>query len=238
MGSESLFVKCKTCGKDISKNAKTCPHCGEKQKKLSIIHWVGIVLVALLVIGIINAPDQPKETNSSSDSNAAEAVVKKKIEAIIEIPSDQEQFISLIEKYVNSFRAAKNELQQSALKDQRKNELAKLIHDYSVSSWVGTITKLETNTEGKAILSIRVSPDIEIKTWNNALSDINSNTLIAKGSELYSSLFNLSRGQKVRFSGSFFSSETNYIKETSMTIQGSMRSPEFLFKFKSVKPLN
>jgi hypothetical protein len=236
MGSESLFVKCKTCGKDISKNAKSCPHCGEKQKKLSIIHWVGIVLVALFVIGLINAPDQPKEANSSS--NAAKASAENPKQVKIAIPSDQEQFINTIENYVNGFRTAKNELQQSALRDQRKNELAKLMHGRSVSSWVGTISQLETNTEGKAILSIRVSPDIEIKTWNNALSDINSNTLITKGTELYSSLFNLSRGQKVQFSGSFFSSETDYIEETSMTIQGSMRNPEFLFKFKSVKPLN
>lgn len=236
MGSESLFVKCKTCGKDISKNAKACPHCGEKQKKLSIIHWVGIVLVALFVIGLINAPDQPKEASSSANTAKTSAETTKEVK--ITIPSDQEQFINTIENYVNGFRAAKNELQQSALRDQRKNELAKLMRSRSVSSWVGTISQLETNTEGKAILSIRISPDVEIKTWNNALSDINSNTLIAKDSELYSSLFNLSRGQKVQFSGSFFSSETDYIEETSMTIQGSMRNPEFLFKFKSVKPLN
>lgn len=236
MGSESLFIKCKTCGKDISKNAKACPHCGEKQKKLSIIHWIGIVLVALFVIGLINAPDQPKEASSSSNSAKASAETLKK--AKIAIPSDQEQFIDAIENYVNGFRAAENELQQSALRDQRKNELAKLIRSRSVSSWVGTISQLETNTEGKAILSIRVSPNIEIKTWNNALSDISSNTLIEKGSVLYSSLFDLSRGQSVEFSGSFFSSETDYIEETSMTIQGSMRNPEFLFKFQSVELIN
>lgn len=236
MGSESLFVKCKTCGKDISKNAKSCPHCGEKQKKLSIIHWVGIALAALFAIGLINAPDQPKK--GSSSANTAKTSAENTKEVKIAIPSDQEQFINTIENYVNGFRAAKNELQQSALRDQRRNELANLMRGRSVSSWVGTISQLETNTEGKAILSIRISPDVEIKTWNNALSDINSNTLIAKGSELYSSLFNLSRGQKVQFSGSFFSSETDYIEETSMTIQGSMRNPEFLFKFKSVKPLN
>ncbi|MCK9453509.1 MAG: zinc ribbon domain-containing protein [Bacteroidales bacterium] len=97
MGSESLFVKCKTCGKDISKNAKSCPHCGEKQKKLSIIHWVGIVLVALFVIGLINAPDQPKEANSSS--NAAKASAENPKQVKIAIPSEQEQFINAIENY-------------------------------------------------------------------------------------------------------------------------------------------
>ena len=41
MKSESLYVKCKSCGKDISKSASACPHCGAKQKKLKVIHWVG-----------------------------------------------------------------------------------------------------------------------------------------------------------------------------------------------------
>lgn len=27
------MVKCKTCGQEISKSAKICPHCGVKQKK-------------------------------------------------------------------------------------------------------------------------------------------------------------------------------------------------------------
>lgn len=236
MGSENLFIKCKTCGKEVSKTAKACPHCGEKLKKLSVIHWVGIVLLALFVIAIINAPD--KKEQSSSSETVSEVSVKTKAQPEVAMPPGEIQFISAVEKYVIGFREAKNELQQSALRDQRKNEIAKTIGRRTVSSWVGKINQLETNTEGKAILSIQISPDIEIKTWNNALSDINANTLISKGSSLYSSLFDLSHGQQVEFSGSFFSSQSDYVEETSMTIQGSMRNPEFLFKFKSVKPLN
>ncbi len=234
MGSENLFIKCKTCGKEVSKTVKACPHCGEKLKKLSVIHWIGIVLLSLFIIGLINAPDK----NERSNSNKPVAKVSAKAQPEIVMPADEIKFISTVEKYVNGFREAKNELQQSALRDQRKNEIAKTIGGRAVSSWVGKINQLKTNTEGKAILSIQISPDIEIKTWNNVLSDINANTLINKGSSLYSSLFELSRGQKVQFSGSFFSSKTDYVKETSVTIQGSMRNPEFLFKFKSVKPLN
>jgi hypothetical protein len=85
---------------------------------------------------------------------------------------------------------------------------------------------------------VRISPDIEIKTWNNALSDIASNTLIEKGTPVFNRLFDLSNGQRVRFSGAFLPSDSDFIKETSMTIDGSMRNPEFLFKFKSVSPIN
>lgn len=154
------------------------------------------------------------------------------------MPEDQLRFIGVVTEYVSGFKAAKNELQQSAMRDQRKEGILSTLGGYSVSSWVGTINQLETNTEGKAILSVRISPDIEIKTWNNALSDMASNTLIEKGTPVFSSLFNLSSGQRVKFSGSFFPSETDFIEETSMTIDGSMRDPEFLFRFKSVTPIN
>ena len=236
MGSESLFTKCKACGKEISKSAKSCPQCGAKQKKLSIIHWIGIVFVSLIMIGVINAPDNK---NPPSESNAKAPTPQTKSQSLeSHMPEDQLRFIGVVTEYVSGFKAAKNELQQSAMRDQRKEGILSTLGGYSVSSWVGTINQLETNTEGKAILSVRISPDIEIKTWNNALSDMASNTLIEKGTPVFSSLFNLSSGQRVKFSGSFFPSETDFIEETSMTIDGSMRDPEFLFKFKFVTPIN
>ena len=150
-------------------------------------------------------------------------------------PNNEVEFINVVKKYVNKFDKSKNELQQSLLRDERKQELFNLITSKYVESWIGVINQLSTNSEGKAILSIRISPNIEIKTWNNALSDIMANTLIDKGTLLYKTLTPLSTGQKVKFSGSFFPSRDDYIKETSMTIQGSMTNPEFLFKFESVE---
>jgi hypothetical protein len=113
------------------------------------------------------------------------------------------------------------------MRDQRKISLSALLNKYSVKSWVGTINRLETNNEGKGILSVRISPNIEIKTWNNALSDMGSNTLIEKESPVFMNLFDLSNGQKVKFSGNFIPSETDFIEETSITIDGSMMNPEF-----------
>jgi len=235
MGSESLFTKCKTCGKEISKSVKACPQCGAKQKKLSIIHWIGIGFLGLIIIGIANAPDKASQ---SSGEQVKSSVSPKAIASIDSLmPTEQVRFIETVSKHARDFKGVKNELQQSAMRDQRKAAISGSLEGYSVASWVGTINQLETNTEGKAILSVRISPDIEIKTWNNALSDIASNTLIGKGSSLYGSLFDLSVGQKIEFSGSFFPSETDFVEETSMTIDGSMRNPEFLFKFRSVRPI-
>jgi len=232
MSSEKLFMKCNTCGKEVSTSAKSCPQCGAKLKKLSIIQWVGIVFLSLIVIGAINSPDE--------DSQKAQENSVKKVLSESEInttkvlkPENEIRFIGVVEKYAKSFRTTKNELQQSTLRDHRKQELSKI--NTKVVSWVGTINQLSTNSEGKAILSVRISPYTEIKTWNNALSDIMANTLIEKGTSLYKVLTTLSTGQKVKFSGSFFPSADDFIEETSMTIQGSMQNPEFLFKFESIE---
>ncbi len=236
MGSESMFTKCKTCGKDISKSAKACPQCGAKQKKLSVIHWIGIGFLGLIIIGIINSP---KNKTQSTEPNAIASISPAKAKSIeSQMPEEQIRFVRNVSEYATSFRGVKNELQQSAMRDQRRAAISTFLGGYSVNSWVGTINQLETNTEGKAILSVRISPNIEIKTWNNALSDVASNTLIEKGTPVYNNLFSLSKGQRVMFSGTFFPSESDFIKETSMTIDGSMRNPEFLFKFKSVTPIN
>lgn len=236
MESDSLFTKCKACGKEVSKSTKFCPQCGSKQKKLSIIYWIGIVFVGLIIVGLINTPDNK---NSSSELNAKSSTSQTTSQSLeLFRPDDQLRFIGVVTDYVSRFNTAKNELQQSVMRDQRKEKILSVLSSYSVSSWVGSINQLETNSEGKAILSIRISPYIEVKTWNNTLSDIASGTLIEKGTPVYDSLFNLSSGQLVKFSGSFFPSTTDFIEETSMTIDGSMMNPEFLFNFKSITPIN
>ena len=63
MSSESLFTECKKCGKSISKSVRTCPKCGTKQKKVSIIQWIGLVFFAFIIVSALNAPQ-----NSSVDS--------------------------------------------------------------------------------------------------------------------------------------------------------------------------
>lgn len=233
MGSKSLFVKCKACGKDISTKASVCPSCGAKQKKLKAIHWVGIVLGGLMFIGVINSLDKNNETDSQDTGKSAKSTSSMTVVSGNK-PESQLQFEGVIEKYVTAYKQAKNELLKSSIRSNRRAELGKIINDFKIHNWTGTINKLSTNSEGKAILSIRITPDIEVKTWNNALSDIASNTLIEQNTQLYNQLMKLTVGQQVIFSGSFFNSDEDNVKETSMTERGSMVNPEFLVKFTNV----
>lgn len=238
MKSESLFITCGQCGKDISKSSKVCAQCGAKQKKLGVIHWVGIGIVVLMAIGILNAPRTP--TGSAQEGVTAKDPGGTSSVGDVKRPQSQIEFIDAVTKYAKAFRSMKNELQRSALRDKRKQHLSQILSSPSVHSWVGKINQLETNTEGKAILSVEISPDIDIKTSNNAISDTlwTSTTLIEKDTPVFNSLFNLSAGTTVEFSGNFYRSEEDFIRELSMTIVGSMRNPEFLFKFSSVNPIN
>lgn len=45
------IVKCKTCGAEIAKTAKTCPHCGAKQHQVALS--ICAVIVVIMVIGVI-----------------------------------------------------------------------------------------------------------------------------------------------------------------------------------------
>lgn len=236
MPSESLYTNCRNCGKAVAKNATSCSACGAKLKKLSAVHWVGIAVAALVVIGIANTPAQdPSKASSSSSTGAGPA---NPVAGTASMPSAEQQFISMLALYSDRYTTLKNELQQSALRDERKQSLAQSLGNRRVDGWRGVIAQLETNTDGKAILSIKLSPRVEVKTWNNALSDLDSNTLIEKTDPIYRSIFNLGVGDEVTFSGSFMASDVDYIKEASLTIDGSMTRPEFIVKFASVTPAN
>lgn len=233
MGSKSLFVKCKTCGKDISSNASACPSCGAKQKKLTTIHWIGIVLGVLLFIGIINSMDKSNETDSQNTDKSAKSTSSKTVVSVNK-PENQIQFEGVISKYITAYKQAKNELQKSSIRSSRRAELGKIINNFEIHRWIGTINELSTNSEGKAILAIHITPNIEVKTWNNALSDIASNTLIEQNTQIYNQLMKFTIGQRVIFSGSFFNSDEDNFRETSITEAGAMVSPEFLMKFTNV----
>jgi hypothetical protein len=112
-----------------------------------------------------------------------------------------------------------------------------MLPDKSASGWVGKISQLSSNGDGKGVLSIEVAPNVHVSTWNNALSDIGSQTLIDPSSSLFKNLANMKRGDVVRFSGRFASSDVDCVREQSVTLAGSMTDPSFTMRFTSVNKL-
>ncbi len=107
-----------------------------------------------------------------------------------------------------------------------------------VREWVGQVTTRSTNNEGRGVLVVSIGPNVSVKTWNNSLSDIGDKTLIEPGSAVFNAMGSLRNGDWVRFSGRLFSDSTDCVREPSMTIRGTMTSPEFIFRFDSIQRIN
>ena len=232
MGSKSVWTDCKTCSKKISVSARTCPHCGAQQSKYRFLKWFAVGAVVLAVLGAIvggrehsSQEAQPVQWNQVPSANSA----------VVELPEQQQRFLAITKDFAERFASAKNELQQSVLRRERSVALRDTLDSQrTISGWTGTIRALRTNTEGRAILTVRLSQNTEITTHNNAFSDLLDNTLIDQGTPLFNALMNMSVGDKVAVSGSFIPSDDDWIGETSVTIRGSMTDPAFLVRFQVV----
>jgi len=93
---------------------------------------------------------------------------------------------------------------------------------------------------GTGTLEITVAPDITIKTFNNSFSDSydGANTLIKPGSPIFNTAAAMKEGDQVSFSGIFLpNKESSYcLQEISMTLQGGLESPDFVFRFTDLWP--
>jgi len=197
MSSESQFRKCPGCGQQIHIVAKYCPHCGNKgpKKKLRWYHWAGLGFLALVLLAALT-DRQDKETASPSSSKApvTSSASKSAIsQSNLAKPEAQKKFENTVQVFFAQFRDAKNELQQSALRKQRREVLAGLGLGMTVNGWVGTIKNMTTTTKGQAAVSIALGNGIAVHTWDNQLSDIGANTLIDSSNPLFNVLAGMSK---------------------------------------------
>ncbi len=69
----SKLISCKSCGKEIAKSAKSCPHCGAKQKPgcFRIALAVFLIFIGIgLVAGAMSANDEPTKVPTESTPSA------------------------------------------------------------------------------------------------------------------------------------------------------------------------
>jgi hypothetical protein len=56
------MIQCKECHKEISSDARACPHCGKKLRGSSLLVILGCVIGFLVIIGIIADSSETKTT--------------------------------------------------------------------------------------------------------------------------------------------------------------------------------
>src|SRR6202790_1673913 len=152
-------------------------------------------------------------------------------------PSDQTRFTSAVVSARASYKSASNELAAGGIRSGRQQAICNIVINQSASDWVGKITKLTSNGDGKGVISVSLAPDVQVSTWNNSLSDLGDHTLIDPTSSLFKALATMKVGDQVKFSGHFFSSSADCVGEQSITLQGSMTAPAFTMRFTSITPI-
>jgi hypothetical protein len=209
-----------------------------RMKSLWRVFLVFIGALALLA-SLISCDDNPTSAPVTSTTPATTPAIMHDRPPI---PAAEEAFIRAVQRGQAAFQAAPNEMAQGGTRAQRRVAICQSLNvpgqGVSVSNWVGQIDKLSSNSDGKGVLYVSLAPNIRVETWNNDFSDGSHHTLIEPSSALFAAVSQMKEGDEVAFSGNFFPSDVDCVEEHSMSLQGSMSEPEFIFRFTGVKPMN
>ncbi|MCY4642651.1 MAG: hypothetical protein OXC41_08170 [Gammaproteobacteria bacterium] len=63
------LVQCKDCGKDVSRSARTCPHCGAKKpyKSTGCFTVIVIFILLLILVGIFSGDSEGQDVEMKAD---------------------------------------------------------------------------------------------------------------------------------------------------------------------------
>ncbi|EDQ6179179.1 hypothetical protein ZX71_001461 [Salmonella enterica subsp. enterica] len=172
-----------------------------------------------------------KENKKNSDGVDVK-IVKPKITYQLK---NESAFVDVIEKAIIKSKSAKNDMQIGGIKALRDKEICNILQVKSVSNWIGQVKKVSANSDGKGVLVLSLPSGILIKTWNNSFSDTRYNTLMEPGTEIFNRASELSVGDVVYFSGTFFEDNDNCISESNLSLSGKVKEPEFIFRFSDIR---
>jgi hypothetical protein len=160
-------------------------------------------------------------------------------------PDTEAWVIKTVADFAVKFAAAPNDMAKGVIRSERGHTLCSPPSQFiplkgTIRDWTGTVTQLDATGDGRGILSVKIAPAITLQTTNNSFSEAATNTptLIPARSPLLAAVSKLAVGQKVRFSGNLYPSVQDCMEESSITTEGSMTDPEFLFRFTEVAPID
>ncbi|HWJ75943.1 MAG TPA: hypothetical protein VNX29_22480 [Kaistia sp.] len=126
---------------------------------------------------------------------------------------------------------------RASVQSSRAAAVCAAVKKPDIQGWVGAVKELDRDPGGRTILSIALPDGTLVKTWNNAMSDVDDKTLILAGTPLAAAVGKLAIGDPVRFSGSFFSDDPDCFRSSRLSLDQSMTEPSFLFRFTSFDKL-
>ncbi|NJO35715.1 MAG: zinc ribbon domain-containing protein [Rhodospirillales bacterium] len=79
------LIKCKECGKEISRSAKTCPNCGYKPRRTSFLTWLVTIFIAVpIVIAVFAGSSTTMTPTTKPAENAEDRAARVKADAAVQ----------------------------------------------------------------------------------------------------------------------------------------------------------
>lgn len=226
---------------------------GTRPKKHTGLKIVGAVFAVFVILGIIGAitggGDTTQNTSSgsgtSNDTAAApssptatsKAPKPKPASPYGNQPKDEVEFLAATKAAQDAESNADNDLQRGAALSKRNKAICSTIGSGNVTNWVGKVSEIDANGDGKGILGVELGSDIHVSTWNNFLSDTGDHTLIEPNDPLFGKVLALHTGDLVTFSGRLLPDIGGdpCVNDSRMTLWGKLSDPEYIFRFSDVR---
>lgn len=203
------------------------------------------ILVVLVGFAIVTPDAEEKATVAEAPASGSPEAIKEDAKragqksadtakAVAPKLTQEERFVSLVEKAREAADDADNDFQKRLPLTKRDKDICKLLDSKQIKNWTGEVKTLDTNGDGLGVLGIEIGDEITVSTNNNAFSDYEDHTLIKTSSPLFDTMSSLEEGARVTFSGSFIRDSESCILEQSLTDEGSTQTPTFTFKFSKI----
>ena len=152
-------------------------------------------------------------------------------------PEEENRFLQIVTDAQVRAHQTDNGVRLDQIRTERDQQTCAILANPVVTDWIGKVKSIDSTMAGDGTVSLSLADtDIDVGTWNNVISDIGDHTIIKKGTKLFTILGQLSKGEKVVFAGRFVQSN-KCPEESSLTTDGSLSSPAYIFNFLSIKPL-
>lgn len=235
----AVAIKCKHCGSDLSASSQKTVDTSVKAKKpLSKQWWLwGAIVIGVSAITVMSERTNTERSGAPITAAAPEDNQLTASSETLARPADQVRFMQVVAVGQAESRSAENDMQRGGVKAKRDGAVCAALPSLVVSDWIGTIDNIDSNSDGKGVLAIKLADGLKVKTWNNSLSDAIDGTLIEPMTKLFRDASVMNQGQRIVFSGTFIRGrEGECIKEQSLSLRGKVEGPEFVFKFAAISP--
>jgi hypothetical protein len=124
--------------------------------------FAGVVVIAVLA-------DKGKDAGSTTQSQATATTplaqrspsARDRLQALM--PADEAGVVAAVVAARNQYASAPNDMAKGASRPARARAVCAALSSRSVSGWVGRVTDLTTNGEGKGVLKVEIGPDVSVK---------------------------------------------------------------------------